>query len=181
MPGVKDGLHHRPVVGVMGSGSENDEEWAHPLGAVIAGLGAHLLTGGGQGVMQCVAAGFVGVAERDGLSLGVLPGETSGGEYQAPAGYPNPFVELAIRTHLPGRGIEGEALSSRNAINVLSADALVILPGGEGTRSEARLAKRFGKPTISYGADFPGTDRAETLEEVEAFLRRALKERCQGP
>ena len=57
---------------------------------------------------------------------------------------------------------------------MLSANILVILPGGAGTCSEARLAHRLGTPAISYGADYPDIPRAGSLEEVEAFLRREL-------
>jgi len=161
-----------PVVGVMGSGSERHDALAKPLGRLIAELGVHLLTGGGSGVMEAVAEAFVAVETRRGLSLGVLPGSWETG--LAPAGYPNPAVELVIRTHLPGRGDHGGGPTSRNAINVLSADCLVILPGGAGTHSEAALALRYGKPAISYGAKYPGIPESEDLTGVEGFLRAKM-------
>jgi len=168
-----------PVVGVMGSGSEAHDALARPLGALIARLGCHLLTGGGQGVMRAVASGFVPVRPRDGLSLGILPGDLETGKCRPPAGYPNDRVELAIRTHLSGRGEAGAG--SRNTVNILSADVLVILPGGAGTRSEAQLAVRFSKPAISLGAGYDGLPRAESLEGVEEFLVKTLrKKRQQG-
>ena len=159
----------RVVVGVMGSGSDTHAELAVPVGRLIAESGAHLLTGGGAGVMAAVAEAFVGVSARQGMSLGILPGDWESG--QAPVGYPNPWVELEVRTHLPGRGDDGGGQGSRNAINVLSADRLVILPGGAGTRSEAQLAVRFRRPAISFGASYPDVRQAADLEEVAACLR----------
>ena len=126
---VMERMRCLPVVGVMGSGSECHRSLAGPLGGMIARLGVHLLTGGGQGVMRCVAEGFTTVEDRAGLSLGVLPGFVTGDGCSPPDGYPNCHVELVIQTHLPGRGADGEGAGSRNAINVLSAKALVILPG----------------------------------------------------
>lgn len=160
-----------PVVGVMGSGSVPCAELAVPLGRLIAETGAHLLTGGGSGVMAAVAEAFVSVERRRGLSLGVLPGDWEHG--QAPPGYPNPFVEIVVRTHLPGRGVDGGGRESRNAINVLSADRLVILPGGAGTRSEAALAVRYGRPAISWGMSCMAVPEAGDLAAVEAFLEAA--------
>lgn len=159
----------RIVVGVMGSGSVPHADLAVPLGRLIAESGAHLLTGGGAGVMSAVAEAFVGVAGRRGISLGVLPGDWESG--LAPEGYPNPWVELTVRTHLPGRGEDGGGRGSRNAINVMSADRVVILPGGAGTCSEAQLAVRFGRPVISFGAEYRDVRRAADIEEVAEFLR----------
>jgi uncharacterized protein (TIGR00725 family) len=123
-------MRSRPLVGVMGSGKSEHAALAEPLGTWLACEGVHLLTGGGRGVMTAVSRAFCAVAGRAGLSIGVLPGDGWG---RSPDGYPNPWIELAIRTHLPLRGPEGGALLSRNHINVLSADAIVALPGGAGT------------------------------------------------
>jgi hypothetical protein len=97
------------------------------------------------------------------------------------AGYPNPFVELPIYTHLPKSGEEGTSALSRNHINVLSSAALIALPGSAGTVSEVELALRYGKPVIVYAPDerlvraFPsGVRRAATVQEVEDFLRLQL-------
>ena len=64
---------------------------------------------------------------------------------------------------------------SRNHINVLSADAIVALPGGAGTVSEAQLAVRYRKPILLFGppaafAAFPqGIERTEDLSRVTSF------------
>jgi predicted Rossmann-fold nucleotide-binding protein len=93
------------VVGGMGSGSHEHAEVAEPLGRWHAGEGVHLLTGGGGGVMTAVARAFAAVEGRAGLVVGVLP---CGDEAAQPRpGYPNPFVERVIQTHLPLSGHSG--------------------------------------------------------------------------
>jgi uncharacterized protein (TIGR00725 family) len=138
-----------PVVGVMGSGREAHAERAGPLGDWLARQGVHLLTGGGAGAMAAVSRAFCAVENRKGLSIGVLPGAADG---RAPEGYPNPWIELAIRTHLPLRGPDGGERLSRNHVNVLTADVVVALPGGAGTRSEVALALRYGRPVVAFAA-----------------------------
>lgn len=142
-----------PVVGVMGSGTDEHDELAAPLGRVLAEAGVHLLTGGGRGVMEAVSRAFRGVGTRAGLVIGVCPGRIEKGAYRAPSGYPNPWVEVAIRTHLPDSGVQGRASTSRNHINVLSSDLVIALPGGAGTASEIALAVRYGRPVYSLGRD----------------------------
>jgi uncharacterized protein (TIGR00725 family) len=180
------GSTRRPVVGVMGSSSEAYEEVAAPLGRWLASTGAHLLTGGGVGAMEAVSRAFVGVAPRHGLVIGVLPADLQDGGAVPRPGYPNPFVEIAIFTHLPLSGITGTDPRSRNHINILSSDAVVILPGGEGTASESHLAARYRKPAIAFFGDHavtwtvpPGIPVARTLAEVEAFLRDHLAGRLE--
>ena len=164
------------IVGVMGSGAERHDALALPLGALLAQMGVDLLTGGGGGVMEAVAEGFVRVENRVGRSIGVLPGRVVDAGCEAPAGYPNRFVEIVIRTHLPGRGKESGSALSRNAINIASVDAVVVLPGGDGTASEALLARQLGKAALGLGGggQGEGISQAETLDEVQAFLRSAL-------
>ena len=160
----------------MGSGQRKHEDLSLSLGEMLAHLGVHLLTGGGSGVMRSVSKGFRSVAQRQGLTLGILPGLTGNGAPESPPGYPNDHVELVIRTHLPGRGAEGGTERSRNAINIATADAVVVLPGGAGTASEAGLAQRFRKPVIGLGGggEAQGVAQAESLEQIEQFLRAVL-------
>uniref|UniRef100_A0A061REV6 Rossmann fold nucleotide-binding protein n=2 Tax=Tetraselmis sp. GSL018 TaxID=582737 RepID=A0A061REV6_9CHLO len=146
-----------PVVGVMGSGTTAEPHLAGPLGTWLASQDCHLLCGGGGGVMSEVARAFVEAAPahgRQGLVIGVLPGTfpedtvVPRGAPIPPPGYPNPYVELPIFTHLPSRGGEGHGAHSRNHINVLSSDVIVALPGGPGTASEVQLAMEYGKPVV---------------------------------
>ena len=168
-----------PVVGVMGSGSEPHRELAFPLGAWLAGRGVHLLTGGGGGVMASVSEGFARVGGRRGLVLGVLPRDERSA-LPAP-GYPNPWVEIAIRTHLPQRGKAGAGTLSRNHINVLTADIVIVLPGGPGTASEARLSVRYGRPVVAFAPDpdrlgevGDGIPSRRDLQGVAEFVDQAL-------
>ncbi len=162
-----------PIVGVMGSGTEPHDALARPLGAWIASAGFHLLTGGGDGVMRAASEAFVAVEDRAGLCLGILPGP------DARPGYPNDAVELAIRTHLPLSGELGTDPRSRNHVNVLTADVIVALPGGGGTRAEVALALRYGRPVLRYGPleafeGFARTDRVEDLAGVTAWIEARL-------
>jgi predicted Rossmann-fold nucleotide-binding protein len=179
----------RPIVAVIGSGRTADPH-CEEIGRLVAALGANLLTGGGRGVMEAVSRAFFETSPRDGLVIGVIPAEVdplqalerrepTAVDYRPPDGYPNPWVEVAIYTHLPDSGPEGTLGTSRNHINVLSADAIVALPGEAGTESEMWLATRYGIPIVAYGAHVNsvpyGIGHAHTLAEVRDFLRRNLK------
>jgi uncharacterized protein (TIGR00725 family) len=171
-----------PIVGVLGSGGEPHEEKARPLGEWLAYEGVHLLTGGGGGVMEAVSAAFHRVPNRKGLVIGILPGEATDSGYFPKPGYPNPWVEIPIYTHLPKSGKEGTDPFSRNHINVLSADVLIALPGSPGTASEVVLALRYGRPVIAYLKsrdeipNLPGkVEVTSDLEAVKGFVREHLK------
>jgi uncharacterized protein (TIGR00725 family) len=151
-----------PVVTVIGSGDprHGNTELAEAVGRLVGEMGFHLLTGGGLGVMRDACRGFAAVAGRKGVSIGVVPRSLDG---DAPkAGYPNPWVEIPILTHLAGRRGPAGA-DSRNAINVLSAWKILALPGSSGTRAEIQLALRYGKPLLAV------LD-ADRLEEERSFL-----------
>lgn len=169
------------TVGVMGSGLEPHRNLAGPLGVLLANLEVNLLTGGGSGVMEAVAEAFLDARPRRGISIGILPAHEQDAK-RPPPGYPNAYVQLAVVTHLPDRGRRGHLASSRNHLNVLNSDALVALPGSHGTLSEVQLALEYRKPVLTYCPDaslvrhFPAdVARAETLDEVKAFLRDALR------
>src|SRR5262245_23821946 len=104
----------RRVVAVIGSGDIADHA-AGDVGPLIAELGFDLLTGAGRGVMEAVSRAFVETAPRAGISIGIVPAEVTPLEsleqrrddeidYDLRPGYPNPWVELAIYTHLPDSG-----------------------------------------------------------------------------
>ena len=171
-----------PVVGVMGSSREPHTERARRVGEWIARAGCHLLTGGGAGVMAAVTEAFVRVADRRGVAIGILPARADGRAGAAPPGYPNPWVEIAVRTHLHEVGAHGAGPSSRNHLNVLSSDVVIVLPGSSGTASEARLAVRYGRPCIAWLADrndVPGLPDTVPVESrfpaIEAFVRTACR------
>ena len=179
----------RPIVAVIGSGRTADPH-CEEIGRLVAALGANLLTGGGRGVMEAVSRAFFETSPRDGLVIGVIPAEVdplqalerreeTSVDYRPPEGYPNPWVEVAIYTHLPDSGPEGTLGTSRNHINVLTADAIVALPGEAGTVSEMWLAVQYGVPIVAYGAHLKGRPfgitHARSLADVGDFLRRNLE------
>ncbi len=172
-----DSVSRCPVVTVIGSGDPDhaNPELAEAVGRLVAEMGFHLLTGGGLGVMRDACRGFVSVAGRRGVSIGIIPRSSDG---EAPKeGYPNPWVEIPILTHLPGR-LGPDGADSRNAINVLSAWKILALPGGEGTRAEIRLAKRYGKPLLAVMDVAQRQEDGWDLSAVRTFLSPALPHRA---
>lgn len=175
-------MNRLPIVGVMGSGTEPHSDKAEQLGAWLAGLGVHLLTGGGKGVMQSVSKAFYLVPKRKGLVIGVIPGEETPHGYACSDGYPNQWVEVPIYTHLPYSGLRGTDLLSRNHINVLSSDVIIALPGSAGTASEIILAMRYKKPLVAYLSDSsdiegipPATPIETDFQYVKKFVRQVLE------
>ncbi len=177
-------VSRRSIVGVMGSGDDvHDPRAAAEVGRLIAEMGHDLLTGAGQGVMAAVARAFTAVTPRGGISIGIVPAKGPG-DATPPPGYPNEFVELPIHTHL-GRGGDPDQRDSRNPVNVLTASAIILLPGNDGTYAELQLAARYEKPRILYLGDgaINGLEAgelahlapaADSIEELRAFLEAAL-------
>jgi uncharacterized protein (TIGR00725 family) len=167
------------VVGVLGSGEDEHAEKAEAVGRWLAAEGVHLLTGGGRGVMTAVARAYCAAPDRAGLAIGIIP---CGDDPAVPRpGYPNPWVELAIVTHLPLSGASGTEPLSRNHINVLSSDVLIALPGGAGTASEVALALTYRRPIAAFLDDrsqIPGLPAEipvfSALADVQAVVRRRL-------
>jgi len=141
----------------MGSSVHEHCELAEVVGRVVATEGHHLLTGAGGGVMEAASRAFVATRDRLGLSIGVVRAGGDGHltcnegirEY-VPRRPPNPYVEVPIITHLPLSGDQGKHPLSRNHINVLTSDLLVMLPGEKGTRSELELGLEYRKPLIVF-------------------------------
>jgi uncharacterized protein (TIGR00725 family) len=176
-----------PIIGVMGSGREPHAALAAEVGVLLARMRVHLLTGGGGGVMAAVGRPFCETPGRVGVSIGVLPAHSEYPHYRPKLGYPNEWIEVAIPTHLPRSGKDGMSVRSRNHINVLASDAIVMLPGGDGTLSEARLALHYGKPIIAYlgGAlELPEELReiplARSLADIEEFLKARIPSIVNG-
>lgn len=170
-----------PVIGVMGSGKQDWADWAKPLGRMLAGQGVHLLTGAGDGTMAVVSEAFCSVEKRYGLCLGVIPHDRGeDGLYCPRAGYPNSYVELAVRAPLGIYAGEDPYALSRNHINVMTSHALVILPGTQGTINEVHIALLYDKPMILFGPEegykgFPdGLERTENLDRVERFVNENI-------
>lgn len=171
-----------PIIGVVGSGTDEHRDFAEPLGKWLAEAGYHLLTGGGAGTMTAVSRSFTRVPNRKGVSIGVLPCANPEEPELGTPGYPNHFVEVPLQTHLHLTGKQGDEFESRNHIIVLSADVMVALPGAYGTSSEVHLAMRYVKPIIVFSPgrdaipDLPPDVRwTPSLGEVRQFVRTHLE------
>ena len=170
-----------PIVGIMGSG---DTEWAErttELGRWLAKNGVHLLTGGGQGVMASIGRAFFEVPDRKGSVIGILPCRNDDPLCRPKEGYPNPWVEIPILTHLPLTGDQGAEPLSRNHINILSSDVVVVFPGGAGALSEVVLAEKYQRPLVAYlhdRSELPGLPPTvpivTTLKGVQEFVNKHL-------
>jgi len=125
------------VIGVMGPGenaSPEENELAYELGAAIAKQGWVLLTGGREfGVMD---AAMKGSTDNKGVTIGVLPGDTTKGASN--------YAQIKIVT---GMG------SARNNITILSSHVLVVLGMAAGTASEVALAIKANKKIILLAQD----------------------------
>ena len=187
----------RMLVAVIGSGTESYPELSRALGRWLALKNFDLINGGGPGVMQAVAKAFAAVKDRAGLVLGIIPADgpcrtpEERASHQPPAGYPNPFIDRPIYTHLHLSGAEGKDPASRNHIIILSADLVVALPGGDGTRSEIQLALEYHKPLLlldphQQWREFSEADSAnassQTVNASASRLSASALESCpSGP
>jgi uncharacterized protein (TIGR00725 family) len=172
----------KQTVGVMGSGTLEHDEYARPVGELLAELGVNLLTGGGGGVMRAVSRAFTQHRRDRGICIGIIPSASETDRVRPRPGYPNEFVELAIYTHLPYSGQLGTHDLSRNHINVLSCAAIVALPGEHGTASEVVLAVRYSRPVVAYSPTprllqlFPeSVRRVDGIGDVKQFLHEHLE------
>ena len=135
----------RPPLGVIGPREATAQQLAVALqvGRDVAYMGITVLCGGRQGVMEATCKG---VAENNGISVGLLPE----GDWQSG----NPYVTVPVAT---GIGIARNALISRAAV------AVVAIGGGLGTISEIALSLQFGKrvftlcnaPTVEGATAYP--------------------------
>jgi len=135
---------------------------AQAVGREVAAAGAILVCGGLGGVMEAAARGAVGAG---GTVVGVLPG------YEAASG--NPYLTITIPTGL------GHA---RNVLVAAAGDALIALPGKDGTLAEIALARVLGRPVVVLGAwrGVRGVVRARTpVDAVRRALALAATERSR--
>ena len=132
--------------------------------------------------MASVSRAFYETPGRRGRVIGVLPCREEDPLRGPKPGYPNSWVEIPIATHLALSGEQGQDDLSRNHINVLSADAVVALPGGLGTLSEVNLALRYHRPVVGFLKDrseLPGIPEVVAVvgevAGVGAFLERCFE------
>ena len=172
-----------PIVGVMGSHEKAWHDFSYPVGELLANRGCNLLTGAGGGVMTEVARGFTEIENRKGVAIGILPAVDYKGQKLDTEEYPNPYIEVPMITPLSAKAQNDRMPFSRNLVNVMTAKALIIMPGSHGTRNEVSLALMYNKPLVLFGPEedfikFPEDPlRAQTIEHVEQFLDDVLGEK----
>lgn len=150
----------KPIVGIMGPGESarpEENEMAFALGKAVAQQGWIVLTGGRSfGIME---AAMKGAHEANGLTIGVLPTETSH----------NSSGEADIRI-VTGMG------SGRNIINVLSSHILVVIGMAAGTASEVALAIKENKKVILLHQDEITIRFFKNLGSYKVMLANTVEE-----
>ena len=104
------------------------EKIAYAIGSEIAKSDSVLINGGLGGVMQAASQGS---HDSGGLTVGIIP--------QDDASMANEFCDIVIPT---GMGL------TRDYLNALSADGVIIVGGGSGTLSEACASYMYKKPMV---------------------------------
>jgi uncharacterized protein (TIGR00725 family) len=105
------------------------EKIAYDVGVEVAKSGSVLISGGLGGVMTASAHG---AKDTGGLTVCIIP--------QADASEANEFCDVVIPT---GMGL------TRDFLNALSADGVIIVGGGSGTLSETCAAYMNKKPMVA--------------------------------
>lgn len=126
-------MARRHQIAVIGHSEDGFEpvhaKAAYEVGARVAEAGAVLITGGLGGVMEEACRG---ASESGGIAVGIIP--------QDDASYANEFCSVVVPS---GMGM------TRDFLNALAADGLVVIGGGVGTLSEACAAYMHGKPIVA--------------------------------
>ncbi len=141
----------RPVrITVVGGASCDTDtaSLAERVGEGIARGGGVLISGGRTGVMEAASRG---ARLAGGMTVGIMPGPS--------ADDANEYVTIPIVTDM------GQA---RNVINVLSGNAVIALPGAEGTLSEIATALKSDIVVVALAAwsEIAGVVTAATPEEA---------------
>lgn len=152
----ESGTPCRVPVGVIGTraASPNQMAVAERLGKGLGRLGAVVLCGGREGVMESVCRG---VATAGGQSIGLLPDASP-----EPA---NRFASIVLAT---GIGV------ARNAIIARASLCLIAVGGGHGTTSEIAFGLQFGTPVFGL-AGAPELAGVTQLSDPEDALRAVTR------
>ncbi|ABX12926.1 TIGR00725 family protein [Nitrosopumilus maritimus] len=105
------------------------EKIAYDIGVEIAKSDSVLITGGLGGIMTAASRG---AKDTDGLTVGIIP--------QDDASEANEYCDIVIPT---GMGF------TRDFLNALSADGVIIVGGGSGTLSEVCASYMSKKPMVA--------------------------------
>lgn len=118
------------VIGHNDNGCTPDhEKIAYEIGYEVAKSDCVLITGGLGGVMKAASHG---AHDANGLTVGIIP--------QDDASFANEFCDIVIPS---GMGL------TRDFLNALSADGIIIVGGGSGTLSEICAAYMHKKPMVA--------------------------------
>lgn len=165
----------RPQVAIIGSSEADDAlmKLAYEAGVVVAKVGAALVTGGRDGIMDAASKGC---AEAGGIVIAVVPG-TSMDEANGHSHYVIPT----------GLGW------ARNVITAIAGDVILAIGGAAGTLSEIAFAWMYDRPIIALSAgggwaarlageciDHRRADKivdCRTIAELETTLRALLRSR----
>lgn len=105
------------------------ERLAYDVGVEIAKSDSVLITGGLGGVMKAASKG---AHDTCGLTVGIIPQDNSS--------FANEYCDVVIPS---GLGL------SRDFLNALSADGVIVVGGGSGTLSEMCAAYMHKKPIVT--------------------------------
>ena len=105
------------------------EKLAYDMGSNIAKSNSVLITGGLGGVMRAASHG---AHDAGGLIVGIIP--------QNDFSLANEFCDIVIPS---GMGL------TRDFLNALSADGVIVVGGGSGTLSEICAAYMYKKPIVT--------------------------------
>ena len=105
------------------------EKIAYETGSEIAKSGSVLISGGLGGVMR---ASCHGAHDAGGLTVGIIP--------QGEHSFANEFCDVVIPS---GMGL------TRDFLNALAADGIIIIGGGSGTLSEVCAAYMHKRPMVA--------------------------------
>ena len=128
------------IVGHNDSGCTPDhEKIAYEIGYEVAKSNCVLITGGLGGVMKAASHG---AHDANGLTVGIIP--------QDDASFANEFCDVVIPS---GMGL------TRDFLNALSADGVIIVGGGSGTLSEICASYMNKKPIVAIRNTGGAADR----------------------
>ncbi len=151
------------VIGSAGDVPPRLERLAEAVGREVALAGAQLFSGGRDGVM---AAACRGARAAGGLTVGILPGDD-------PA-EANPFVDVPVTTGLP--------MEYRSLVLVHSADAVIMVAGGNGSLGELTAAYLNRRPVVVLVPSGGWADRVRAaLAADPALAGRYLDDRHLTP
>ena len=105
------------------------EKVAYDAGSEVAKSDSVLITGGLGGVMRAACRG---AQESGGITVGIIPQDDSS--------HANEFCDIVIPS---GMGL------TRDFLNALSADGVIVVGGGSGTLSEICAAYMYKKPIVT--------------------------------